>query len=253
MLQKINKQSDLNRRPIQILHPGLSYSDADTGIGSIGRIDYANISGNHTIAMHPHINDEILSYFRLGKVEHRDSEGNVELMDKNRMMLMKAGKYFEHEERMIDEGESLEGLQIFIRPRRKDLKAIVSFIDLDEVHSTDEWRLLASPGEKSPFQFSSQTWIYDVKLSKKNKISMPKLEKSDLTKLLYVFQGTAEVNNNISLSKKDSLIAKNESLEIKAIETTELVLFVTDEDAEIYKDGMFSGNKKPAYNNVYSS
>lgn len=250
MLQKIDKQNDQNRRPIQILYPGLNYSKNDTGIGSIGRIDYANISGNHIIAMHPHINDEILSYFRLGKVEHRDSEGNVELMDKNRMMLMKAGKYFEHEERMMDEGESLEGLQIFIRPSKKDLKPIVSFIDLDEVHSVNKWRLLASPNETSPFQFRSQTWIYDVKLTKDNTISLPQFEKDDLTLLLYVFQGNTEINNNIPLSKKDSLIIKNENVEIKATETTELVLFATDETAEIYKDGMFSGNKKPAYNNV---
>ncbi len=243
MLQKIDKQNDQDRRPIQILYPGLHYSKTDTGIGSIGRIDYANISGNHTIAMHPHINDEILSYFRLGKVEHRDSEGNVELMDKNRMMLMKAGKYFEHEERMIDEGESLEGLQIFIRPSKKDLKPIVNFIDLDEVHSIDKWRMLASPSEKSPFQFRSQTWIYDVQLINENKISLPELEKNDLTLLLYVFKGNVEINNNLSLNKNDSLIIKNEKLEIKAIEYAELVLFVTDEDSEIYKDGMYSGNK----------
>ncbi|MCI0616815.1 pirin family protein [bacterium] len=157
MLQKIRKSNFIDKGPITILHPGLAVSKTDTGIGSIGRIDHAYISGNHIIPMHPHVNDEILSYFRSGKAEHRDSEGYVEMIGKNKLMLMKAGKSFHHEERMIDEGEPLEGLQIFIRPRKKDLQPEVTFLDLENLHSENKWRLLASPRAETIFQFSSQT------------------------------------------------------------------------------------------------
>jgi len=242
MLQKTGI-SKMDRGFITILYPGTAVSDTETGIGSIGRIDHAKISGNSTIPMHPHVNDEILSYFRSGKCEHKDSEGFVEIIGKERLMLMKAGKLFYHEERVIDEGEPLEGLQIFIRPGEKDLKPEVHFLDMHPLHSENNWRLLGSPTEETKFQFSSQTWIYDMKLLENHKAIIPELAREGLTCLLYVFKGKALINGSIELIKKENLVIKGEDITIIAKEEAELVLFVTDEQAEIFNDGMYSGNK----------
>lgn len=194
--------------------------------------------------MHPHINDEILSYFRTGKAEHSDSEGFVKTVGGNTLMLMKAGKLFYHEEKIMGEGEPLEGLQIFIRPGKKDLRPEVTFLELETLHSENAWRLLASPAEETAFQFSSQTWLYDMKLLKNSSATLPKLPKDDLTCLLYVFNGSVRINGDIALSKMESLVIKNENITIESTKVhAELVLFVTDETAEIYHGGMFSGNQ----------
>jgi len=243
MLQKISNSRFLGHGPIKILYPGTVVSDHDTGIGSIGRIDHPEIHGNTVIKMHPHINDEILSYFRTGKAEHSDSEGFVKMIGKKTLMLMKAGRSFFHEEKIIGEGEALEGLQIFIRPGAKDLRPEVVFLELDEVHSTNAWRLLASPNPETTFRFSSQTWLYDTRLSAGNSIALPALARENLTALLYIFQGAVKVNGNIDLEKKDSLLLKDEEITIEASKDTELVLFVTDEAGEIFKGGMYSGNQ----------
>jgi len=243
MIQKISNQNFRGNGPIKVLYPGLSVSKIDTGIGSIGRIDHPEIHGNTVIKMHPHINDEIVSYFRTGKAEHSDSEGVVKTIGKNTLMYMKAGKLFHHEEKIFGEEEALEGLQIFIRPGKKDLKPEVHFIELENLHSENEWRLLASPTNETKFQFSSQTWLYDMRLSKNHTVSLPVLENEDVTFLLYVFQGSAIVNNEIDLDKKDSLLIKNENITITTNHDAELVLFVTDEKGEIFKEGMFSGNQ----------
>lgn len=244
MLQKISKNNFIGHGPIKILYPGSALSATDTGIGSIGRIDHPEIHGNTVIPMHPHINDEILSYFRTGKAQHSDSVGIVKMIGKNTLMLMKAGKSFFHEEKIIGEGEPLEGLQIFIRPGEKDLKPEVVFLELDTVHSENNWRLLASPEVSSTFQFSSQTWLYDMKLLKNRETALPVLSKKDLTCLLYVFNGKVKVNGRIDLGKKDSLVIKNEDIKIETTdEDAELVLFITDENAKIFDGGMYSGNK----------
>lgn len=244
MLQKINKKNFVGHGPISILYPGTVVSKSDTGIGSIGRIDHAYFQGNTVIAMHPHINDEILSYFRTGKAEHKDSEGFVEMISGNRIMLMKAGRSFYHEERIIGEGEPFEGLQIFIRPQKKDLQPQVIFLDLETLHSENKWRLLASPTPATTFQFSSQTWLFDMKLLKYSKAVLPELPQSNLTALLYVFNGEVKVNGDINLVKREGLIIKNEHITIESgEEAAELVLLVTDEAAGIYKNGMYSGNK----------
>lgn len=243
MLQKISTKAFSGHGPIQTLYPGTAVSNLDSGIGSIGRIDHARFQGTHHIPMHPHVNDEILSYFRTGKVRHLDSEGFSETIGRNRLMLMKAGKLFFHEEWIDGESEPHEGLQIFIRPGAKDLKPSVIFRDIEPVNSEDEWRLLASPGTETSLQFSSQTWIFDVKLSPGMKIDPPVLPAKGLTVLLYVYQGQTSVNETISLVKKESLIIKDEAISIRTTDGAELVLFLTDKNAPIYKGGMYSGNK----------
>jgi redox-sensitive bicupin YhaK (pirin superfamily) len=243
MLQKINNSMFIGNGPIKILYPGAAISSTDTGIGSIGRIDHPEIHGNTIIKMHPHINDEILSYFRTGQAEHSDSEGFVKTIGKKTLMLMKAGKSFYHEEKIIGQDEPMEGLQIFIRPSKKDLNPEVVFLELETLHSENKWRLLASPEPATTFQFSSQTWLYDMKLLQGSSSEIPELAKNNLTALLYVFQGSVQVNDTIDLRKKESIVFKNEPIVINASEDAELVLFVTDEDEEIFKDGMYSGNQ----------
>lgn len=241
MIKKIENDKKIGNAHIKILYPGNVIENSnDSGLGSIGRIDHANIGGNVTIKMHPHINDDILSYFRSGHAVHTDSEGFQAIVSRNKLMLMKAGKLFYHEETMP---EPLEGLQIFIRPKSKDLKPEVIFQDLNEADSADTWRLLASPTEQTQLQFSSETWIYDAKLTNGKTIDLPDLPKNELTGLLYVFQGNVVLNNDINLLKGESILFKNEQIDINALEASELVLFLTDENAEYYDGGMYSGNK----------
>lgn len=242
MLQKIPHSAFAGHGPIQILYPGASTGNTDTGIGSIGRIDHAFFKGRQRINMHPHVNDEILSYFRSGKVHHTDSEGFHATIGGKHLMLMKAGKLFYHEEDIDGEAEPQEGLQIFIRPGEKDLKPEVIFQELEEFYSDDKWRLLASPTSQTAFRFSSQTWLYDVKLSAGSIIAPPEMPGKDLTALLYVYQGAVTVNQ-ISLGKQEALLFRDEEISIQTEGGAELVLFLTDEEKPIYKDGMFSGNK----------
>lgn len=240
MIKKIGNDKKAGNPHIRILYPGVAIENSkDSGIASLGRIDHANISGATTIKMHPHINDDILSYFRTGYAVHTDSEGFQATISRNKLMLMKAGKLFYHEETMP---EPLEGLQIFIRPKSKDLNPEVIFQDLAETDSINTWRLLASPTKHTKLQFSSETWIYDTQLTNEKTIGLPDFPKEGLTGLLYVFQGGVLINNAINLIKGESVLFNNEPLEIKALETTELVLFVIDETAEYYDGGMYSGN-----------
>jgi len=64
-----------------------------------------------------------------------------------------------------------------------------------------------------------------------------------MTGLLYVFQGNISINEDIRLAKGESVILREELVTVHALETAELVFFVTDENAEYYDGGMFSGNK----------
>lgn len=242
MLKKIDNSKKTGNSHISILYPGLDLTDNDTGYYSIGRIDHANIHSGAVIKMHPHINDEILSYFRKGKVKHTDSEGFEEFIVPTRLMLMKAGKLFYHEEAILEDNE---GLQIFIRPGEKDINPEVIFEELAEMYTENKWRLIASPHkEQSKLQFSSQTWIYDTQITTGNKMQLPEYPKPDFGYLLYVYQGSVIINENIILSKGESLFIKDENVGFITESEAVLVLFVTDTNAPYYDGGMYSGHKK---------
>ncbi|MGE4345841.1 MAG: pirin family protein [Flavobacteriaceae bacterium] len=240
MVIKIDNSKKAGNSHISILYPGLYLSETDTGYYSIGRIDQANIGAGAVIKMHPHINDDILSYFRSGKVKHTDSEGFEEFITPGRLMLMKAGKIFHHEEAIL---ESVEGLQIFIRPGQKDNQPEVIFDEPEEIYSENKWRLIASPNrEKTKLQLSSDTHIYDMLLTSGHTTVLPEEPQPDMHYLLYLFQGEATVND-IQLSKGESLFVKDENISIATKDRAELVLFVTNTKAPYYDDGMYSGNK----------
>jgi hypothetical protein len=240
VITKFGRSNNVGNSHISIFYPGLLLGEGDSGVGSIGRIDQANISSGTTIKMHPHINDEILSYFRVGSVVHSDSTGFDERIGRGRLMLMKAGKVFFHEEKILDR---LEGLQIFIRPGTADYEPEISFLDLEPEDSINEWRLLASYKPSSSLRFTSKTEIYDISLQSDQRIPLPLSELPNQVKILYVFQGEATVNNHITLNKGEGVIIEEGEVHISASLGAEVVLFVTDRMQDCYKEGMFSGMK----------
>jgi hypothetical protein len=249
MLTKIDNSIKYGKQQgafgIQILYPGTVRANSDdTGIATIGRIDQAKVTPGTLIPMHPHRDDEILTYLRSGKVKHIDSEGLTDLISNQKLMMMNAGARFYHEELVLEEGGTLEGLQIFIRPAQRDLKPQVQFYNLASVYSINAWRKIAGQGSEYPLQIRSNTWIQDVRLEKDQTITLPALPVEKSTVLFYVFEGMVQVANGQTLDKGESLLIEDEVPSFKSLRTSDVVLFITDESAAYFEGGMYSGNQK---------
>jgi redox-sensitive bicupin YhaK (pirin superfamily) len=240
MIQKIDLSQKYGNSHISILYPGQSFGINDSGIGSIGRIDQADIQGGTTIKMHPHINDEILSYFRVGKVIHTDSAGITETISRKKLMLMKSGNVFHHEEKII---ERLEGLQIFIRPMTADYEPEILFLDLESEDSINIWRLLASNSKNTKLNFTSETEVFDITITESKSFSLPQTDIKNAIFILYTFQGNMKVNDSILLSKGECVIFDETNINFSTNSKAEVVLFVTNKNQDCFKQGMFSGNK----------
>ena len=226
---------------IEILFPGTRLRTGDSGIGAIGRIDHARIVPGTMIAMHPHKDDEILTYVRNGRLRHLDTVGHSEEISSTRLMLMNAGHTFQHEERALKDGGVLEALQIFVRPRESDLEPLVQFHDFGTPYSDNEWRLIAGPSSEAPLVFRAQAWIHDNRLDAGRAIALPTLPAADAIRLVYVFAGKVTAGG-ISLATGESLVVENGNFDVVAEEQSDLVLFTTDPSAPVFKGGMFSGN-----------
>jgi redox-sensitive bicupin YhaK (pirin superfamily) len=249
MLNKIGNDKKLIKQQggfgIQILYPGTVNPKAnDTGIGTIGRIDQAKVMPGTLIPMHPHRDDEILTYLRSGSVKHLDSEGITEIISSSKLMMMNAGARFYHEERVLEEGGVLEGLQIFIRPEKGGLEPQVQFYDMPQKFSVNKWRKLAGKEVGYPLEIRSDTQILDIRLEKGSSETLPMAPGENRSFLFYVFDGRVQVNNEIILEKGESVLIEETSPIFTALETSDIVLFVTSKDATYFEGGMYSGNQK---------
>lgn len=229
---------------IQVLYPGIVRpGDKDTGFATLGRIDHARILPGTLIPMHPHQDDEILTYLRSGKVKHLDSEGHTGIISNQKLMMMNAGAKFYHEELTLEEGGILEGLQIFIRPEAGGLKPQVQFHELPEVYSSNHWRKLAGKGSDYPLQIRSCTWLMDLRLEENREITLPELPDQHTACLFYVFKGSVQLNGSLTVNAGDSVLLENENPVFRALETSDIVLFLTKTDSIHFDDGMYSGNQ----------
>ncbi|MBW7674267.1 pirin family protein [Chryseobacterium chendengshani] len=227
---------------IQILYPGLIRPELnDTGFSTIGRIDHARITPGTLIPMHPHRDDEIITYLRSGKVKHLDSEKQTDTISNRRLMVMNAGSNFYHEEKVLEEGGVLKGLQIFIRPETSGLKPQVQFYELSQTYSSNFWRKIAGKDDNYPLQIRSNTWLMDLRLEKDEEITLPEAPSENCAFLFYVFSGNVSVNKTMSLITGESALVKNEKPVFRAVETTDIVLFITQTDAVHFDGGMYRG------------
>jgi quercetin 2,3-dioxygenase len=223
---------------IEILYPGLAEPGGDSGIGAIGRIDHARVTAGTVVKMHPHRDDEILTYLRSGRVLHRDSVGHVEEISSTRLMMMNAGHSFEHEEEVLE--GPLEALQIFLRPEAADLEPMVQFHDFGAALAETDWRLLAGP-EAAPLTVRAAAWVQDRHLAAQQAAALPPPPVATAARLLYLFRGRASVAGNV-LDAGDSLLLGPGDHTVLAETASDLILFTTDPEAAVFRGGMFSGN-----------
>lgn len=223
---------------IDILYPGIALGLKDTGYKTIGRIDHASFRPPGVVPMHPHQDDEILSYVRSGLQIHRDSTGHKEYISDSYMMLMNAGSGIEHEE---SAEKDIEMLQIFMRPYKNGLPPQVQFHQFEAVHSVDQWRLVAGDAESAPLKLRTETNILDARMTKDTELKVP-LAGEKVVNFLYCFSGSITIGNE-KIAKGDSAIFNNEEIRLVADTQSDLVLFQINEDARYSDTGMYSGNQ----------
>jgi redox-sensitive bicupin YhaK (pirin superfamily) len=239
----VKRQHSAGGFGIEMLHPGLALQGGDSGLGALGRIDHARVTEGTVVRMHPHRDDEILTYLRRGRVRHEDTVGNVEEISPRRFMMMSAGHSFQHQETVLE--GPLEGLQIFLRPHSANLEPQVQFHGFGEARSHDAWRLIAGPRD-APLEVRAEAWVHDLFLTEGHDVAVPQLpDGMDGARLLYLFEGQIRLDD-VTLDAGESLILDPGRATVTAIQDSDLVLFTTDLAAPVFRGGMFSGNTRRA-------
>jgi redox-sensitive bicupin YhaK (pirin superfamily) len=206
----------------------------DHGYGPLARFDLSQMDPGGHVPMHPHENDEIVTYMLQGVLRHADSAGSAYDVTPDRLMVMNAGRRFEHEEGVARDGIRAKWIQIFVRPRSANLEPGVQVVDLP-VTPRGQWRhLVGNERSGAPAFVRNEVDIYDV-LADAAELSIPTI--AGRHAFVHVLAGEARVAGQPLTAGEGILLQTDAPALIHTQEATSLLLFLVAPDAPITHTG----------------
>lgn len=115
---------------------------------------------------HPHNNMEIITIPTEGALEHRDSMGNIQVLQPGEVQVMSAGTGLFHAEYNHSQNEPVRFFQLWIFPRAKGLVPRYDQKRIEKYNSENELITLVTP---ETYQKEDTLWIHqDAFISKLN-------------------------------------------------------------------------------------
>lgn len=212
--EKINAE-DLHYLASSGMHPANTYfhfSFADyydpqnINFGVLRVLNDDAVKPNSGFTTHPHENMEIFSYIVDGKLSHRDSAGNHEILSRGHVQCISAGTGVTHSE--LNEQDSwCRFLQIWILP---DTEGLPVRYDFHKFSSEDRknklLQIISSSKNKShaPLYICQDINVYVSELTDKDQdISFP-LNKGRQA-YIFCFEGSIDIRQYPSLEERGSL------------------------------------------------
>lgn len=172
---------------------------------------------------HPHREMEILTYVLEGRLEHRDSLGNLGVIGAGELQRMSAGTGIRHSERNASKTEPLHLLQFWIHPAERGLKP--SWEQKEFTRQQRQSRLLPVASGRpleGALRIHQDATVYISSLSAGERAALELA--SGRRAYLFVIDGALALNGK-SLAASDQARVENElRLELHASKSAELLL-----------------------------
>ena len=141
--------------------PGRAVPDHDDhGYGPLSTVVESFMDPDTLISMHPHRNEEIVSWVPAGLMRHDDRERNDLVTDAESVLAMNAGSGFWHAEYTAPDDPPLRMLPIFVRPHSLGLDPGIQHAPLPDP-VPGEWRRVFGPdGSETPVTVRNAVDLY---------------------------------------------------------------------------------------------
>ncbi|MBP1806906.1 pirin family protein [Rubellimicrobium aerolatum] len=221
---------------VRVAMPGLALPEGDDhGHGPLAAVAESFMAPGTLIGMHPHVQDEIISWVPEGVMRHDDRTHGRLVTDAGHLLVMNAGREFWHEERTLPSDPPLRMLQIFVRPHEVDLEPMLQHGPLPDP-TPNAWRLLVGPeGTDSPFVVRNDVYLHDLRLDAGQSVALP--SRPGWSTYAYVYSGAVEAEGERLGEAESALVTAPVDVTIRAVEPSVLVAFVLNPAATVTREG----------------
>ncbi len=200
------------------------YYNADRmGFGALRVLNDDIVSPQGGFDTHPHRDMEIISIPLSGSLEHKDSMGNGSIIRAGEVQLMSAGTGVLHSEYNPSGVDSVNFLQIWVLPEKKQIEPRYQQKDFTAGQKLDEFQLVVSAdGEGGSLEINQQAWFSLASLQAGSEITYTHKGK-DTVVYLFLIEGAVSANEN-EMKKRDGLgLTEAGDIQIKAAEASRLL------------------------------
>ena len=203
------------------------FNPARENFGCLRVLNDDTVEGGTGFDLHPHNNMEIVSIILEGALEHRDSLGNVQVINEGEVQVMSAGTGVYHAEYNHSETKAVKFFQLWIFPREKGLKPRYDQILFDDQGKQNQLVTLVTPDTK---QLENTLWIHQdayisrIDLKKESEFEYPiRIHGNGV--FVFVIEGKIAVNENSLLSMDAIAVSEATSIKVLATDNSK-VLFI---------------------------
>ncbi len=194
------------------------YDPKNTNFGVLRVLNDDAVKPNRGFTTHPHKNMEIFSYIVDGKLTHRDSAGNHEVLSRGHVQCISAGTGVTHSE-MNEQKDWCRFLQIWILPEALNLPVrydLYKFSFEDRKNRLLKVISSSKNKDKAPLYILQDINVFVSELTDKEQSVSFTLNKNRQA-YIYCFEGSIDINKFSILEERDSLkIFGYVSMEISA-------------------------------------
>jgi hypothetical protein len=176
--------------------------------GALRVLNDDTIAGGTGFGRHPHDNMEIISIPLSGALEHKDSMGNLQIIQEGDIQVMSAGSGIFHSE--YNKNKDTEGkfLQIWVFPNKRNVVPRYDQITLNPADRINKLQQIVSPNPDDDGVWIYQNaWFYLGRFDK-NKQTDYRIKLKDNGLFCFVLNGKFNIDGDI-LDRRDAVGIRN--------------------------------------------
>jgi len=196
------------------------YDPGNQGVSVMRVINEDTVIPGAGFETHAHRDMEIISYVLEGTLEHKDSMGNITLLEAGEIQVITAGAGITHSEFNPSSVDLLRFLQIWIRPDKTGLTPAYRQSCFPLVRGR---HLIVSPdGARESLRINQDATIERIRLAAGNEIEVT--FQADRRGYLYMVRGSMELDDT-TMNGGDGASISLASISLRGTDDAEVLLF----------------------------
>jgi redox-sensitive bicupin YhaK (pirin superfamily) len=201
-----------------------SYYDPERmGFGALRVINDDIVMPSQGFSTHPHENMEIISIPLQGTLRHKDSMGNLHVIEAGEVQIMSAGTGITHSEYNDSGAEDVRFLQIWVLPKERDITPRYDQIRFDPAQRKNQFQLLVSPDGVEGSMWMNQDGYFSMIDLDINGTANYQLHNKNNGVYLFLLSGSLSVEGGELCPRDGAEISGVDRIEMKAKESVELL------------------------------